>query len=186
MVRIPGFSQGRTIGQPGVALGRRNGKALQIAGSDLLDDAPPSARGEAVGLAADGRLHGGTAAPERHLVDIDCSGGDVNVNLALNRVTVLLDPGDDVTCTFVNEEEFFPESTPVPTNTARPATPTRTPVAEVSAVVATPTRTAVVSSLPSTGSGGYSGDNATLWLGLGLMAAGTFVTLFGFHARRPQ
>jgi hypothetical protein len=118
-----------------------------------------------------------------NLIDIDCSGGSHAIDLGLERVRVFLDSGDDVTCTFFNEEEF---EEPDPTNTPRPAnTPTRTPVAQVSAVVATPTVT-VIRQLPSTGSGGYGDGGAALWLGLGLMAAGAGASLVGFHVRKAN
>ncbi len=83
-----------------------------------------------------------------NLIEIDCTGTDdanIDVDLNDNTVTVELEEGEDVECSFTNEQKptptatpMSPTDTPTPTDTPVPPTSTNTPVPPTSTATNTP------------------------------------------------
>ncbi len=117
------------------------------------------------------------------LTGISCSGtasDNIAVNIAAETVTIDLLAGETVTCTFNNQEQAAPTSTPVtPTNTPIPTNtpaPTSTPVTEALPLVVTATPQPVTEVLPSVLPGAGSGSDGDAWL---LTISGVLLMLFG-------
>lgn len=107
-----------------------------------------------------------------NLVDIVCSNADVTYSG--DTVTIDLDPGEHVSCEFVNQKVTVPV-----------ATPTKTPVIVIPAATATPTKTAVPPVVgpvrpPSAGDGGLLADDGLSWAFgvLSIVAAGGTAWVF--------
>ena len=84
---------------------------------------------EATSLAAATYVITEQDVPGWNLIEIDCTGTastNIDVDLADNRVMIDLEEGEDVECSFTNEQKVSATETPTPT--ATPVPPTDTPV----------------------------------------------------------